>query len=78
MGALNRPTKGNVPLAATSFPERDIRQYDIEVGVWDHFADEKGFRRLKAHKQLPTLRAALKAHQIKNSNSVLARQAIAA
>ena len=38
----------------------------------------KGFRRLKAHKQLPTLRAALKAHQIKNSNSVLARQAIAA
>ena len=38
----------------------------------------KGFRRLKAHKQLPALRAALKAHQIKNSNSVLARQAIAA
>ena len=38
----------------------------------------KGFRRLKAHKQLPALRAALKAHQIKNSNSVLARQTIAA
>src|SRR4051812_39340686 len=33
----------------------------------------KGFRRLKAHKQLPALRAALK-----NSNTVLARQAIAA
>src|SRR3954451_1388044 len=38
----------------------------------------KGFRRLKAHKQLPALRAALKAHQIKTSNSVLARQTIAA
>src|SRR6266581_1450225 len=39
----------------------------------------KGFRRLKAHKQLPALRAALKAHQMKSSNhSVLARQADAA
>ena len=27
----------------------------------------KGFRRLKAHKQLPTLRAALLAHQVKHS-----------
>jgi hypothetical protein len=27
----------------------------------------KGFRRLKAHKQLPTLRAALEAHRNKNS-----------
>jgi len=38
----------------------------------------KGFRRLKAHKQLPALRAALEAHQNKNSHGVLARQAIAA
>jgi transposase-like protein len=38
----------------------------------------KGFRRLKAYKQLPALRAALEAHQIKNSNSVLACQAVAA
>jgi transposase-like protein len=36
----------------------------------------KGFRRLKAHKQLPTLRAALEAHQMKAStHGVLARQA---
>jgi putative transposase len=38
----------------------------------------KGFRRLKAHKQLPVLRAALEAHQNKNSQGILARQAIAA
>src|SRR5213080_1755666 len=38
----------------------------------------KGFRRLKAHKQLPTLRAALEAHQMKRSSHVLARQANAA
>ena len=39
----------------------------------------KGFRRLKAHKQLPTLRAALEAHQMKSStHGVLARQANAA
>ena len=38
----------------------------------------KGFRRLKAHKQLPALRAALEAHQNKNSHHVLARQANAA
>jgi putative transposase len=38
----------------------------------------KGFRRLKAHKQLPMLRAALEAHQNKNSHGVLARQANAA
>jgi putative transposase len=38
----------------------------------------KGFRRLKAHKQLPVLRAALEAHQNKNSHGVLARQANAA
>ena len=39
----------------------------------------KGFRRLKAHKQLPTLRAALEAHQMKTStHGVLARQANAA
>ena len=38
----------------------------------------KGFRRLKAHKQLPTLRAALEAHHNKDSHGVLARQAIAA
>jgi putative transposase len=39
----------------------------------------KGFRRLKAHKQLPALRAALEAHQTKSSNHrVLARQADAA
>ncbi len=38
----------------------------------------KGFRRLKAHKQLPVLRAALEAHQNKNSRGVLARQANAA
>jgi transposase-like protein len=38
----------------------------------------KGFRRLKAHKQLPALRAALDANQNKNSRSVLARQANAA
>jgi len=39
----------------------------------------KGFRRLKAHKQLPTLRAALEAHRIKHStNGDLARQANAA
>ena len=36
----------------------------------------KGFRRLKAHKQLPALRAALQAHQMKSStHGVLARQA---
>jgi len=38
----------------------------------------KGFRRLKAHKQLPVLRAALQAHQYKNSSGALARQANAA
>jgi putative transposase len=39
----------------------------------------KGFRRLKAHKQLPALRAALEAHRNKNSpHGVLARQANAA
>ena len=39
----------------------------------------KGFRRLKAHKQLPALRAALEAHQTRNSTrGVLARQANAA
>src|SRR3954447_10875666 len=38
----------------------------------------RGFRRLKAHKQLPMLRAALEAHHNKNSHGVLARQAIAA
>jgi transposase-like protein len=39
----------------------------------------KGFRRLKAHKQLPTLRAALEAHRNKNSpHGVIARQANAA
>ena len=39
----------------------------------------KGFRRLKAHKQLPALRAALEAHQTRNSTrDVLARQANAA
>ena len=39
----------------------------------------KGFRRLKAHKQLPTLRAALEAHRNKNSpHGVVARQANAA
>ena len=29
----------------------------------------KGFRRLKAHKQLPILRAALAAHQAKHANT---------
>jgi putative transposase len=39
----------------------------------------KGFRRLKAHKQLPALRAALEARQTNNSTcGVLARQANAA
>jgi putative transposase len=39
----------------------------------------KGFRRLKAHKQLATLRAALEAHRNKNSrHGVIARQADAA
>jgi putative transposase len=38
----------------------------------------KGFRRLKAHKQLPALRAALETHQNQNSNGILARQANAA
>ena len=38
----------------------------------------KGFRRLKAYKQLPALRAALQAHQNKNSHGVLARQSNAA
>jgi putative transposase len=39
----------------------------------------KGFRRLKAHNQLPALRAALEAHQTRNSTrGVLARQANAA
>jgi putative transposase len=38
----------------------------------------KGFRRLKAHKQLPALRAALAAHQNKNSHGDLVRQANAA
>jgi putative transposase len=39
----------------------------------------KGFRRLKAHKQLPALRATLEAHQTRNSTrGVLARQANAA
>ena len=38
----------------------------------------RGFRRLKAHKQLPTLRAALEAHHNKDAHGVLARQAIAA
>jgi putative transposase len=39
----------------------------------------KGFRRLKAHKQLPTLRAALLAHQVKHSiNPDIEKQAKAA
>jgi putative transposase len=39
----------------------------------------KGFRRLKAHKQLPTLRAALAAHQAKHAiNTTLEQQAKAA
>ena len=39
----------------------------------------KGFRRLKAHKQLPALRAALEAHQTRNSTrGVHAREANAA
>jgi len=39
----------------------------------------KGFRKLKAHKQLPALRAALKAHQAKHSaNTALDENAIAA
>jgi transposase-like protein len=38
----------------------------------------KGFRRLKAYKQLPALRAALEAHQNKHSHGALARQATAA
>jgi putative transposase len=38
----------------------------------------KGFRRLKAHKQLPVLRVALEAHQNKKSQGVLVRQAIVA
>ena len=39
----------------------------------------KGFRRLKAHKQLPALRAALEVHRNENSShDVLARQTTAA
>jgi putative transposase len=38
----------------------------------------KGFRRLKAHKQLPALRSALEAHQNAKSYGVLVRQADAA
>ena len=38
----------------------------------------RGFRRLKAHKQLSTLRAALEAHHNRNSHAVLAHHAIAA
>lgn len=38
----------------------------------------KGFRRLKAHRQLPVLRVALQARQNKNSSGALARQASAA
>jgi hypothetical protein len=38
----------------------------------------KGFRRLKAHKQLPALRAGPDANQNKNLHGVLARQANAA
>jgi putative transposase len=38
----------------------------------------KGFRRLKAHKQLPTLRVALEAHKTKTSHGILACQANAA
>jgi transposase-like protein len=38
----------------------------------------KGFRRLKAHKQLPALRSALEAHQNAKSHRVLVRQADAA
>src|SRR6266446_5047806 len=38
----------------------------------------RGFRRLKAHKQLPTLRAALEVHHNKDSYGLIARQAIAA
>jgi hypothetical protein len=38
----------------------------------------KGFRRLKAHTQLPALRSALEAHQKAKSHRVLVRQADAA
>ena len=38
----------------------------------------KGFRRLKAHKQLPALRVALETHRHKKSHGVLASQANAA
>jgi putative transposase len=39
----------------------------------------KGFRRLKAHKQLPALRAALQDHRTKDSTrGILARQVDAA
>jgi len=38
----------------------------------------KGFRRLKSHKQLPALRAALSAHRAKHANAKLDENAIAA
>jgi hypothetical protein len=44
----------------------------------DFIEAKKGFRRLKAFKQLPALRAALEANQNKSSHGVLARQANAA
>ena len=48
---------------------------DFLVFVEDNLIDLRA--RLKAHKQLSTLRAALEAHHNKNSHGVLARHAIA-
>ena len=67
---------------AASLPERDAMRSASMAMRWTAAAMQeaaKGFRRLKAHKQLRALRAALQAHQTRHSaRGVLARQANAA
>jgi hypothetical protein len=64
--------------SAGSFSLKDVLS-TIGTSVSRDAGSSKGFERLKAHKQLPALRAALEAHQTRNSTrDVLARQANAA
>jgi DNA end-binding protein Ku len=64
---------------APRVPKREAMALGLDGDALDRTAMQeaaKGFRRLKAHKQLPALRGALEAHQTKNSTrGVLARQA---
>ena len=59
-------------IRASRLPQREA----MAISFNDIALDRGGFRRLKAHKQLPALRATLEAHRTKAStHGVLARQA---